>query len=610
MESIVRLKYLVDIGTGKFKAVNGCQTAANNDRDSDVLEGSGDYQATRFKEEQLPPMVSMIHLMTPVENQALANSCTANAVVGGYEYVMNRVGEEVDFSRLFVYYNARMRESQIMVDRASQADVGDRVEVLFDKYCPGTITKKSNGGYHYVKFDDGDKGWFNLYRRHIWFIPKEEEADEEDKKEEEEEAKEEEEAEEEEPTGEAQPLPIEDQGSTIRLAISSIDVYGVCKEETWDYKLLPGEKVESLNDPPHEDAYAEAKNLKNRSAFRWDTAEEVDIDLFTMKHCLAEGYPFVFGLKLFKDFDVALKHGRVPMPDLDTDEGRESHGNHAMLCVGYKDSAQVFIVRNSWGDNWGDRGYCYIPYKYMTDPNLIHDVWKIKGHFELDFTDGIWFEEDEDFGDEFYADVELPENMVFSLEEAIAVLAFIGSKVDGISKEELSLLFRLYDEYHIDRNTMGEKVEKLSALGDGLDACHDAAVQVILAYNEKIKAYKITAEFAFADGKITAGEEKYWEKLAEDLGIDPEEAHKIFEELFEQNPDTVAMVLKQPLTRFSRGVKVEELQGALIKAGYKLTVTGMYGPFTRRAVIDFQKKNDLKADGIVGQKTWSAIFSN
>ena len=39
-------------------------------------------------------------------------------------------------------------------------------------------------------------------------------------------------------------------------------------------------------------------------------------------------------------------------------------GGHAVAAVGYDDAAQCFIIRNSWGAGWGDRGYCYMPYQY------------------------------------------------------------------------------------------------------------------------------------------------------------------------------------------------------------------------------------------------------
>lgn len=51
------------------------------------------------------------------------------------------------------------------------------------------------------------------------------------------------------------------------------------------------------------------------------------------------------------------------------ESSRESHGGHAMLCVGYSDPDRVFIVRNSWGPDWGDKGYCDIPYDYLVNPN-------------------------------------------------------------------------------------------------------------------------------------------------------------------------------------------------------------------------------------------------
>jgi hypothetical protein len=47
------------------------------------------------------------------------------------------------------------------------------------------------------------------------------------------------------------------------------------------------------------------------------------------------------------------------------------HGRHAMLIVGY--TGNFFIVKNSWGENWGDKGYCYIPKNVLaqSEPDLI-----------------------------------------------------------------------------------------------------------------------------------------------------------------------------------------------------------------------------------------------
>ncbi|HEY9830232.1 MAG TPA: C1 family peptidase, partial [Stenomitos sp.] len=106
------------------------------------------------------------------------------------------------------------------------------------------------------------------------------------------------------------------------------------------------------------------------------------------------------GLALFKSFDRAGKNGKVPMPDPNSEEGRQSHGAHAMLCVGYSDKSQAFIVRNSWGESWGHKGYCYIPYAYMTNPEYCWDCWKIASVSDLDFTAGVWYEDDENYYEE------------------------------------------------------------------------------------------------------------------------------------------------------------------------------------------------------------------
>jgi C1A family cysteine protease len=54
-------------------------------------------------------------------------------------------------------------------------------------------------------------------------------------------------------------------------------------------------------------------------------------------------------------------------------------GGHAVMAVGYDDSARRLLVRNSWGKNWGMKGYFNMPYEYITDRNLSDDFWTIRG---------------------------------------------------------------------------------------------------------------------------------------------------------------------------------------------------------------------------------------
>ncbi len=95
-----------------------------------------------------------------------------------------------------------------------------------------------------------------------------------------------------------------------------------------------------------------------------------------MKGCLFSGYPFVYGFTVYESFeseDVA-RTGNVPMPS----PGERVVGGHAVLAVGYDDDEGMFICRNSWGAEWGDAGYFYMPYAYLLDDNLSDDFWTIR----------------------------------------------------------------------------------------------------------------------------------------------------------------------------------------------------------------------------------------
>ncbi len=156
----------------------------------------------------------------------------------------------------------------------------------------------------------------------------------------------------------------QDNGAELRDGAKVIASYGAPNEDIWQYVDT------NLYLEPIKQAYETA--VQNEAK----TYLQVEQTLNEMKLCLHEGYPFVFGAILFPEFesDAVAANGMVPMPT-----GNEQPiGGHAITCVGYNDSKKVWIVLNSWGDQWGDHGYCYFPYDYLTNPNLCLELWTIR----------------------------------------------------------------------------------------------------------------------------------------------------------------------------------------------------------------------------------------
>jgi C1A family cysteine protease len=150
----------------------------------------------------------------------------------------------------------------------------------------------------------------------------------------------------------------------IRDGIKSVNKEGVCSEIEWPYRIKDFAKK-----PP-------AKSYDNARFHKSIQYQRVTRALYTMRHCLASGHPFTFGFMVYESFesDAVAKTGIVPMPRHD----ESALGGHAVLAVGYDDTKQRFIVRNSWGKEWGEAGNFYMPYAYLLDSNLADDFWTIQ----------------------------------------------------------------------------------------------------------------------------------------------------------------------------------------------------------------------------------------
>ena len=155
-----------------------------------------------------------------------------------------------------------------------------------------------------------------------------------------------------------------DAGASIRDSVKALQTYGVPTEDLWKFDL------EKIVTKPTDDVYKAA--LKNKIT---SYAAVPKTDLNSLAPILTAGHPIIFGATLYDSFEseAVAKTGLVPMPG--TKEGQV--GGHAILIVGVDLDKKVFIVRNSWGEGWGDKGYCYMPIDYITNPDLCDDFWVI-----------------------------------------------------------------------------------------------------------------------------------------------------------------------------------------------------------------------------------------
>lgn len=154
----------------------------------------------------------------------------------------------------------------------------------------------------------------------------------------------------------------EDAGAEIRDGMKAINSVGVCHRNLWPYD------ISKFTDKPTDDCFEDAKNHKSIKY------ERLTQNLHELRHCISEGYPFVFGFSVYESFESeeVAKTGYMPIPKPD----EKLLGGHAVMAVGY--DKNNFIIRNSWGETWGDHGYFYMPIKFLLNPQMCSDFWTLR----------------------------------------------------------------------------------------------------------------------------------------------------------------------------------------------------------------------------------------
>jgi C1A family cysteine protease len=156
----------------------------------------------------------------------------------------------------------------------------------------------------------------------------------------------------------------QDAGAEIRDGMKVLATMGVSPEKNDVYNINKFTKA------PTKTA------IKNALPFKLSVYSRITT-LNDMKSALAVGQGFVFGFDVYESFEsqAVANTGKVPMPK----PNEQLLGGHAVFAVGYQDDSSwsgggYFIVKNSWGTNWGDKGYFYFPYAYASS-SMVSDVW-------------------------------------------------------------------------------------------------------------------------------------------------------------------------------------------------------------------------------------------
>jgi len=178
-----------------------------------------------------------------------------------------------------------------------------------------------------------------------------------------------------------------DSGGWLRSAMGALVLFGVPDEKYFPY-TLDGRTVNPEWDAePDSFLYAMAKNYASVSYFCHDPLGRKHNEQQVLKNVrkyIAAGVPSMFGFYGFASFEDSDSTGAIPYPCGD----ENAEWGHAVMAVGYDDDKEItntrcgkttkgaILIRNSWGRNWGEDGYGWIPYDYVLD-GLAMDFWSI-----------------------------------------------------------------------------------------------------------------------------------------------------------------------------------------------------------------------------------------
>jgi C1A family cysteine protease len=172
-----------------------------------------------------------------------------------------------------------------------------------------------------------------------------------------------------------------DTGAYLRTTIGAMVLFGVPPEDYWPYT----DDEKKFDKEPPAFCYAFAQNYQTIKYYRHDPPETAaNTILNRVKTYLVSGHPAMFGFTVYNSIEQADKTGKIPFPS----PKEKIEGGHAVAAVGYDDKMKIknkyagkettgaLLIRNSWGKEWGEEGYGWLPYEYALK-GLAEDFWSV-----------------------------------------------------------------------------------------------------------------------------------------------------------------------------------------------------------------------------------------